>query len=222
MSNLFNMDNPFFTALGKLCDMLFLSVIWLVFCLPVVTIGPANTALYYAIVKVIRRERGYLFREFFKSFKLNFKRGAIIGVVLTIMFIVLGFDMVWAYANLGSSGSTGSILFGVFVAITVLLVCFSCYVFPVLSRFDMTVKQLIKAGTFMSIRHLPSTLIMVIVTAAGIVGTLIMPILMFIIPALVVFINSFLMERVLKKYMPQPEETSEEEEHSGKDEWYLE
>jgi uncharacterized membrane protein YesL len=215
------MDNPFFTTLGKLCDMLFISVVWVLLCIPVVTIGPANTALYYATVKVIRRERGYLFREFFKSFKLNFKRAAVLGVVLTIMFVVLGFDLVWAYANLNGSGSTGSILFGVFIAITFLLVCFSTYVFPILSRFDMTVKQLVKAGAFMSIRHLPSTLAMVIVTAAGIVGTLFIPLLIFIAPAVVVLINSFLMERILKKYMPKSEETTEEE-HSGKDEWYLE
>jgi uncharacterized membrane protein YesL len=159
------MDNPFFTTLGKICDLLFLSLIWTLVCIPVVTIGPANTALYYATVKVIRRERGYLMREFFKSFKLNFKRAAIIGVILTVAFVVLGFDLIWAYANLGS-GTTSSILFGVFVAITFLLVSFSTYAFPVLSRFDMTIKQLSKAAIFMSIRHLPSTVAMVIITAA--------------------------------------------------------
>ncbi|MDF2484783.1 MAG: putative rane protein [Herbinix sp.] len=221
MGNLFSMDNPFFTALGKLCDMLFVSIVWTLLCIPVVTIGPANTALYYATVKVIRRERGYLFREFFKSFKMNFKRAAILGVVLTIMFVVLGFDLVWAYANLGGKTSTGSILFGIFIAITFLLVCFSTYAFPVLSRFDMTIKQLIKASAFMSMRHLPFTLAMVIVTAAGVVGVFFIPILVFIVPAAVALINSFMMERILKKYMPKAEETTEEE-HSGKDEWYLE
>lgn len=221
MGNLFSMDNPFFTALGKLCDMLFISFVWTLLCIPVVTIGPANTALYYATVKVIRRERGYLFREFFKSFKMNFKRAAILGVVLTIMFVVLGFDLVWAYANLSGSGSTGSILFGIFIAITFLLVCFSTYAFPVLSRFDMTIKQLIKASAFMSMRHLPFTLGMIIVTAAGVIGVFFIPILIFIVPAAVVLINSFMMERILKKYMPKAEETTEEE-HSGKDEWYLE
>ncbi len=220
MSNLFNMDNPFFTALGKICDVLFLSIVWALVCIPVITIGPANTALYYATVKVIRRERGYLMREFFKSFKMNFKRAAVLGVILTAAFIILGFDLIWAYANLGS-GTTGSILFGIFVAITFLLVSFSTYVFPVLSRFDMTIKQLIKAGAFMSIRHLPSTVGMVIITAAGIVGVLFIPILIFIVPAAVAFLNSLLMERVLKKYMPKTEESSEED-HPVKDEWYLE
>lgn len=221
MSNLFNMDNPFFTTLGKICDMLFLSVVWALICIPVITIGPANTALYYATVKVIRRERGYLFREFFKSFKMNFKRAAILGVILTFIFVVMGFDLMWSYANMNGSGSTGSILFGIFIAITFVLVCFSTYAFPVLSRFDMTVKQLVKAAAFMSMRHLPFTLAMVVVTAAGVVGVLFIPLLIFIVPALVTLINSLLMERILKKYIPKSEESSEEE-HSSKDEWYLE
>ncbi|MGB4659523.1 MAG: YesL family protein [Mobilitalea sp.] len=219
MSNLFNMDNGFFTALGKICDMLFISVIWAILCIPIITIGPANTALYYVTVKVIRRERGYLYREFFKSFKLNFKRGALTGVGLTVAYIILGFDLYWAWANLNGTNKA-SILFGVFVAITFLISCFAVYIFPILSRFDMTVKQLLKAASFMSMRHLPSTVGVLIITAAAIVGVIAIPIAIFIIPAVSTLLISFLMERVLKKYMPKEEEPSEEE--TKKDEWYLE
>jgi uncharacterized membrane protein YesL len=220
MGNLFNMDNGFFTFLSKACDILFLSVIWAICCIPIITIGPANTALYYATVKVIRRERGYLFREFFKSFRLNFKRAAIIGVVLTIIFTVLIFDLISSWATLGGGSTTSSIFFGIYVAITFLTLCFSLFAFPVLSRFDMNIKQLIKAASFMSMRHLPSTLGMVIVTLASIIGVLFMPILIFILPAASTLLNSLLMERVLKKYMPKEEEGTEED--TRKDEWYLE
>jgi len=223
MGNLFNMDNGFFTFLSKVCDILFLSILWAIICIPIITIGPANTALYYVTVKVIRRERGYLFREFFKSFRLNFKRAAIVGVVLTIMFFVLIFDLFTSWATLGEASTMGSIFFGIYVAITFLLLCFSLYVFPVLSRFDMNIKQLIKAASFMSMRHLPYTLGMVIVTIASIASVLLIPILIFVLPATSTFINSLLMERILKKYMPQAE-GSEGDTNNGtsKDEWYME
>ena len=42
----------------KLVDLLWLSIIFFVTCIPVFTIGPALTALYYTVVKFIRRERG--------------------------------------------------------------------------------------------------------------------------------------------------------------------
>jgi uncharacterized membrane protein YesL len=219
MSNFFNMDNGFFSALGKICDMLFLSVIWTLLCIPIITIGPANTALYYATVKVIRKERGYLFREFFKSFRMNFKRAAIVGVLLTLIMIILGFDLMWAWGSNSANYSKGSIMFGIFVAISFLVLSFSIYVYPVLSRFDMTIKQLIKAAAFMSMKHLPSTVAMVIVMAAAFASVIFVPISIFLVPAIATFVNSLLMERVLKKYMPKSEGTPEE---TGRDEWYLE
>lgn len=218
MGNFFNMDNGFFTVLSKICDIIFLSVVWAILCIPIITIGPANTAMYYATVKVIRKERGYLFREFFKSFRLNFKRGAIIGLVLTLITVIMIFNLLVTWGAIDGSNKS-YMFFGVYVAISFVVLCFSIYVFPILSRFDMTIKQLIRAASFMSMKHLPSTLGMVIVTVATVVVILFIPILIFILPATSVLINSLLMERVLKRYLPKPEE--QEGEAPIKDEWYL-
>lgn len=219
MSNLFNMDNPVFTVLSKICDLLFLSIIWVLLCVPVITIGPASTALYYTIVKVIRRERGYLFREFFHSFRTNFKRGAIVGVILTIIFSLLALDISMVWGKVEAKGNQNSIMLGVFFAITLLVLCFTIYVFPVLSRFDMTVKQLVKAAVFMSMKHLPYTLAMAAITIVFIVGTILLPFIIFLSPAICILLVSLLMEKVLKKYMPKSDVPPEE---SGRDEWYLE
>ena len=218
MGNLFNVDNPFFTTISKICDILFLSVVWLILCIPIITIGPASTAMYYAVVKVIRRERGYLFREFFKSFRMNFKRAAIMGVILTITFAVLFFDISYSWQLMNAKASKGSLLFGVFIALTFLALSFTIYVFPILSRFEMTVKQLFRATVFMSMRHILFTLVMAVVTVASAILIFLIPFLIFFLPATTVLLNSFLMEKVLKKYMPQSEGSGEE---TGKDEWYL-
>lgn len=218
MSSIFNMDNGFFSFLGKLWDVIILSIIWLIICIPIVTIGPANTALYYATVKVIRRERGYLFREFFRSFRLNFVKGAGLGIMFTIIFFILGFDILMSYTSTGT-GEHSSLLFGVYVALTFIAACISSYVFPILSRFDMKFKQILKLAVFMSVKHLLTTIGMVLITAAGIVAVYYFFILIFIVPALVTLANSLLLERVLKKYMPKSDGPGED---TGKDEWYLE
>lgn len=219
MSNLFNMDNPLFSILSKVCDMLFVSIAFIFLCLPIITIGPAITALYYSVVKVIRRERGYIFREFFKSFKVNFKRAAIVGVILTIVFLVLGFDLIYAYGLTAPDSSSGSLLMGVFIGITFLVLSFSIYVFPILSRFDMTLKQLFKAATFMSMRHIHFTLIMIIVYGLGALAIFFFFPFIFIAPATIVLVHSLMIEIVFKKYMPESDGPGEE---TGKDEWYLE
>lgn len=218
MSGFFNPDNSFFTALGKIADIIILSVVWSLLCIPIITIGPATTALYYATVKAIRRDRGYLFREFFKSFKQNFKRGAIAGVILTLIALFLGFDLFWAWMNM-SALENSSILLGIFIALTIMFICFSIYIFPILSRFEMTIKQLFKAAMFMSIKHLPFTLVMFAIIAISVIGIFFIPILIFVIPAGASFIISLLMERIFKKYMPESQGDGEE---TGIDEWYLE
>ena len=218
MGNFFNPNNAVFTFLGKIFDIIFLSVIFLIFCIPMVTIGPACTALYYAIVKVIRRERGYLFREFLKSFKLNFKQGAMIGVILTVIYIILTIDLIATYSTLGDS-FINSVLFGIYIIFSVVILGFSMYVFPVLSRFCLTLKQLVKTVLIMTIKHFPSTVVMIVASAVAVFGVLRIPLLMFIMPALLTFVNSLVMERILKMYTVQ-EKNSEDD--SKKDEWYLE
>jgi uncharacterized membrane protein YesL len=221
MGNLFNLDNGFFTFLSKICDIIFISFIWLITCIPIVTIGPASTALYYATVKVIRRDRGYLFREYVRSLKLNFKRALIIGLILTVLFAVMAIDLRWARITSDKTGNFGAILHGVFIATTIVLSCISIYIFPLLSRFDMTVKQLFKASAFMALRHFPSTIAMAVIMAIGALAVYILWITIFIVPTIVVFLNSFFMERILKKYMPKSDEATDEE-HPAKDEWYME
>lgn len=219
MGNFFNLDNPLFTVLTKICDMLLVSIAYILICIPIITIGPANTALYYTVVKTIRRERGYVFREFFKSFRLNFKRGAIVGVILIIIFFILGFDIFYAYGLTEPDSTKGSLLMGVFIGITFLVVAFSMFVFPILSRFDMTVKQLVKAAVFMSMRHIHFTIPMIIVNLLAVVIIYFFFPFILIAPAAVMFVNSLMLEKVFKKYMPESEGPAEE---TGKDEWYLE
>ena len=216
MGGLFNMDNVFFTTIGKVVDIIVLSIIWILLCIPIITIGPATTALYYAIVKVIRRERGYLMREFFTSFKSNFKNGAIIGIILSILFLIMYFDRTFA---LSLGGTKGFLMLSIFNAMIFLLLCITTYIFPILSRFKMGKKQLMKTALFMSMKHLPTTILLVIIVVACAIGTYIIPMLFFVTPAVCCLLCSLPLERVFKKYMP---EKSEDAEITGTDEWYLE
>ena len=106
MSKFFSVDNKFFTTINKIVDMMWLSILWSVCCLPLlflifsiivnyemlllsivllpigfITVGPASAALYYAIVKSVRRERSYATKCFFHAFKVNFKVGFISSMI---------------------------------------------------------------------------------------------------------------------------------------------
>jgi len=75
----------------------------------------------------------------------------------------------------------------------------------------------LKVSALMSIKHILYTLGIAITTIASMYLVASWLILIFILPALTAYINSFLMERVFKKYMPKTDDAEQQ-----KDEWYLE
>lgn len=208
--------------MSKIFDMLVLSLLWLILCLPIITIGPASTAFYYTVVKVIRRERSYLLKEFFRSFRLNFKQGAILTLIYVMFIVVAYVDFRYAITLIEEGKQSGSMMLGIFIVLSVFVIFSVIYVFPVLSRFTVTIKNLFKWAFFLSIRHIGWTLLIgVMFVGFGIImffSFFWMPPLVIILPGVYTLVASFPMEKVLKKYMPQ-EETTEED---GIDRWYNE
>ena len=127
--------------LTKLFDVMYLSILWFVFSIPIITIGASTTAMYYATVKVIRRDRGYIFQEFWKSFKLNFLQATLSWIIIVVGTLLFFFNVKFALTLQGKAGTLLTLIYG-FMGILVL----GCgmYLFPVLSRFTMKFSQLIK------------------------------------------------------------------------------
>lgn len=212
MSNLFNLDSGVMGALSKLADVAIVSILWIVFSLPVVTIGASTTALYYTSVKVIRRGRNYVWRSFWQSFKDNFKDATIMWVFILVFSGLLGFN-VWLTMQM--TGTFGAILRGVYLLMAVLLLIAGIYIFPVLSRFSMNKRSVVKMAFLLSIKHLPFTIMMAVIVVGMSVLSFVIPILVFISPAVTALLCSLLMERILKLYIQSSGDEST-------DEWYLE
>ena len=64
-----NLDSPLMQGLGKMADLMWLNVLTLIYCLPIVTIGASLTAMNYMALKLARNEECYITRGFCKSFK---------------------------------------------------------------------------------------------------------------------------------------------------------
>lgn len=197
--------------------------IWFLLFAPLLLLGPASTAFYYCVCKVIRKERGYLLKEYARSFRLNLKQGLIVMFIYIVIGLLMYFDV--QYANqLSEQGSKfGSVMYGVFLVQAIFLVFTFIYIFPILSRFTVTLKQLFKWAFFFAVRHILFTLILVVLLAGCAVimyySFFFFPPLMLMLPGIYTLLSSFLIERVFKKYMPKQET---DDETSGIDHWYNE
>lgn len=263
MGGLFNPDNKFFRTMSKICDMFIVSLLWLVCCIPLyfvisivtsrmedvvsvmlymlmcavlmIPVGPAMSSLYYVCMKVIRRDRGYVTREYFHAFKMNFKVGAITGAIYGALAALLSFNLQYAYAAYMSEGQNGMGLFAVMLAITFALIGVLAVIFPILSRFTYGVGQLFRVSVYMAYRHIFHTLLILVIEIFSALAIFYVGPAILFMPAAGALMCTFPMERVLKKYMPKPENTVNADGdlvHEGdvvsdqdgerKDMWYLE
>ena len=122
-------------------------------------IGAAFTALHYVCLKMVRNEEGYITKDFFKSFKLNFKQATIIWTVAMLIGALLIFNFTYIHLM-----EHATLFFAASAAAAIFLYFIILYVFPILSHFENTVKGTVKNAFFMSILALPKTILMVIVT----------------------------------------------------------
>lgn len=183
-------------------------LLWLLCSLPVVTLGASSTALYYAVVKCIRHERGGLTKSFFKAFRRDFRTATLIWLIFLAAGVLFAAD-VRAFSQMNGALSTvGKILL-------LALLAFFPWVFAFISRFSNTVGGTLKYCGYLALRNIGKTVLMTIeLIGFGLVVWL-MPPLIFILPGLVCLLLSLHIEPVFR---PITAEMTVE----GGDDWFNE
>lgn len=212
MGDIFNMDNKFFQGLGKLVDCVCLSFLWLILCIPVVTAGAATTALYYTVNKVIRYNRGYLFREFMSAFKSNFKQSTLVWLILLLVYAIMGVDCYIMY-RFAQAGAKYGVLYIVFIVFMCFATMWATYLFPYMARFENTLKHVLKNAAFIALANLGKTLLMFLLLVLAVVAVYLLPPLVFFMPVIYMLLINLIMEKIFKKYM-KPEDIAAEEERN--------
>jgi len=212
MDQIFNVDNKFFRGISKIIDCVWLSILWAICCIPVFTAGAATTALYYAVNKAIKNDRGYATSEFFAAFKSNFKQSAVIWLLFLVLYIWLGVDylVMRAYAEAGAAIGSMSVIFLVF---GMLVTMWGFYVFPYIARFENSTKNILKNTALIAISNVPWTLLLMVLFFVMWIALYFVTPIVFLMPVLYNMMKNIILEKVFKKYMT-PEDLALEEERN--------
>lgn len=229
MGKFFDLDSPVMRLLNLVADMLILNILVIICCIPVVTAGAAFTAMHYVILKMIRGEEGYLIRGFFKSFARNFKQAVLIWLLMLLVIAVyVGDSLIFNYSGVVFPKP----LIIAVIAVGVIIFMIAIYVFPLLARFDNTIRNTIRNAALLAFANLPKTLLMALFYALPFVIGYFSPysyifIFMFGI-SLPAYGAAWLYSDIFKKFEPEPEQVSDldfslnvewgEEESNGKSE----
>lgn len=192
-----------------MADVLVLCLLWLLCCLPVVTIGASSIALYDAVAKCVHGPEGRPYRYFFHVFKAELLR----GIGITVLWGVLAFGLLLGYSFLYEQGKTNSvaaIYSMVYLGSLLIPVGIFFWLLPLEARFAHGFWSLHKTAATFAFAHLPTTAILLGILVAAVVITMLFPVMVFFLPGLWVTLQSFFIEKVFKKYITEEQEESDD------------
>ncbi len=207
-----NPDGRVMSFLARLGDMFILNILYVVCCIPIITIGAATTALYYNTLKMAENRESYVWKEFLRTFKENFKQATVIWMIILVIGAVLVADF-FVMGGIGSQ-ALASVTAIVVIVVGIFLILMGVYVFPVLARFDNSVKNIMKYALLMAIRHLPSTIVILAIHSVPLLLAFasleafikgLLPVLLFTASILAYF-ESKLFSRIFSNYYPKTED----------------
>ena len=203
--NFFVIDSPVMRFLGRIGDIIILNLIFVVTALPVVTVGMALSALYTVAMKLARGEDPSVLREYIRAFWRNRKPATICWLIMAAAGALIFLDFRLAGAFGGTLYTVVRLLLAMIFGVWMLTFL---YLFPYIARFENTVFHSVKNALFLSAAHLPSTVMMLVISIGLIVVTLFTS-RTFVIGtigwffagfAAVAYTQSFLFSRIFSKY----------------------
>ena len=159
----FSVDGPLYKFLSTLWDVIKLNFLWLLFSLPIVTIGASTVAAFSVTNKMSEETEGYVGRQFVQAFKENWKQGVPLGLFCLLCAYVLYLD----FEIYRVTESMPVLVAGIISA--VYFVSAFIYAFPLIARYDNTVLQTLKNSIRITMRYFPRTIALVAVLAFEIV-----------------------------------------------------
>lgn len=196
----FNINNKFFQFLDKLIDTIFLSILWIVFSLPVITIGASTTALYYTVHKALRRNQGYVGRTFVKAFKDNFKQTTLMWLMDLVIDVVLVLDCLIMQQTF---------LVYLFLILLGLALVWQIYQAGYVARFENKVMASMKNSFVFFLVNLPWTLVILLLLVICAVVVFLVPLTALLIPPSLFLVYDAILERIFRKYMTEEDRARE-------------
>lgn len=204
ISTIFNLDSGIMRFFSRVIDLVILNLLFIICCIPIVTIGASLTAMYSITLKMVRNEESHIIREFLKSFKQNFRQGTILGAIAIIIAFFITIDLriiAMGYDNL-------KVLEILCYAVAIWSYIIFLYAFPISARFIYTTKEVFKNSFMISIVNLQWTLLLILFNVPFVVMLFYSGVSMLLLFTILIIcgfsglalIQSFIFRKIFEKY----------------------
>lgn len=209
---LFDLDGPVYRIGTEVADLLILTFYWIICSIPIITIGASTTAVFYVYGKKVRGEDAYVTKDFFKSFKENFKVSIPITLGIGLLWISC---FLYRFVLMSYNGQVSFLFTGFALFLVLETSIMTLYVFAILSRFHMKGFSIFITGFVFAHKHLATSLIMVGIAILVQVVSIFFPMIIPIIPVLTIALCSFFIQKNFTLHIKAAEEAAKRSEETA-------
>ncbi len=135
-----------------------INLIYFLFCIPIVTFGPATAAMTSLMRNIYLERPQFVFHDFWKAFKKNFKQSFFIGILDILVMTLAVFSYVFYTANLDKENS-----YWFFYALTmagqVIFLLLNFYIYPQIVALNLRMGAIVKNSVILTFVNLKGNLI---------------------------------------------------------------
>ncbi len=169
---MFRPDSLLIRFLTKICDLLFLNIMFVLSCVTIVFSGAAVTSVYAVTLKMIRGQDYAPIKGFLRALRENFLPSFSATILLFLDVTLLAVLRAALYAETLLMPPT---LFVLLAIITILLTALLSWLFPLLARFENTFSRHLNNAVRLSLVNLPVTFLLTTVNLMPLLLCLLIP-----------------------------------------------
>ncbi|MCR5329194.1 MAG: DUF624 domain-containing protein [Saccharofermentans sp.] len=187
--------------LTGLANLIIVNLLFMITCIPVITIGASVTSLYRITIAILAGDNPAVFRDYLKSFKDNFLKATLLQLLYMFLAAFFLFEIYMVNNMMDPKFSWAQYPAYFFLA----AICASaCYAFPLLAWFEETFKQILKNSLLLALSNLPVTIMFIVITGGLLFLTYYFTVIMmsgfvFLGFALVATFYSLFLKRIFEK-----------------------
>lgn len=177
-------------------DVVIISALFLLFCIPVVTIGPSIIALYYTVYRKYQKKSDSLSKDFISSFKDNLKNGIAVHLIYMAYLALAGFNIYFAFNGFG--GIRLPDWYTVVSFLPLLPVIFTLpFVYPLMARFNNGIKGTVTNSFTLCMINFPKFFLIWIIQIAAIAVSIIFPPIALVTPVASTYLCQMITETAI-------------------------
>lgn len=200
----FSVDSPFYRFIVKFFDIIKLNFMWLLFSLPLVTMGVSTVAAMSVALKMVDDEEGYICKSFIKAWKENWKQGTVLWLlsIVACYAVYLDFQLFEAV-----EGNPIMFLIIGMVSCFIVILCL-IYAYPLMARYENTLVRTIQNSYRIARKYFGRTVMLAFVLAVEYVifqfNTTMLLLGIAVGPAIMIFTIAGISKRIFQEIEKEP------------------